>query len=172
MLICVAGYCYKSNYTILCIQHFSLSALPNTIHVKKEILLHWWHCFRLSAGMLGSFILISHIIEVIRWGEIWVSLAHALSVQLYSCRLFVAKSLHEPLVTYCQSDPYEQIQWRVYLSVTRTIIGSYHGLSRVQTQAIIWANDGLLLIAPLQTNCSETLIKLNRLWKKMFLKIC
>ena len=39
-----------------------------------------------------------------------------------------------------------------------TIIGSDNGLSRGRRQAIIWTNDGMLLIGPLQTNFSEILI--------------
>ena len=36
-----------------------------------------------------------------------------------------------------------------------TIIGSDNGLSPGQRQAIIWTNDGILLIEPLETNFSE-----------------
>ena len=41
-----------------------------------------------------------------------------------------------------------------------TIIGSDNGLSPGRQQAIIWTNAGILLIGPLGTNFSETLIKL------------
>ena len=39
-----------------------------------------------------------------------------------------------------------------------TIIGSDNGLSPGRRQAIIWTNAGILLIGPLGTNFSETLI--------------
>ena len=39
-----------------------------------------------------------------------------------------------------------------------TIIGSDNGLSPGRHQAIIWTNDGILLIWPLGTNLSEILI--------------
>ena len=40
-----------------------------------------------------------------------------------------------------------------------TIIGSYNGLLPGRHQAIIWTNAGILLIGPLGTNFSETLIE-------------
>ena len=42
----------------------------------------------------------------------------------------------------------------------QTIIGSDNGLSPGRRQTIIWTNDGLLLIRPLQTNFSEISIKI------------
>ena len=41
-----------------------------------------------------------------------------------------------------------------------TIIGSDNGLSPGRRQAIIWTNDGILLIWPLETNFSEILIEI------------
>ena len=41
-----------------------------------------------------------------------------------------------------------------------TIIGSDNGLSPGRRQAIIWTNDGILLIGPLGTKFSETLIEI------------
>ena len=53
-----------------------------------------------------------------------------------------------------------------------TIIGSDNGLSPDRRQAIIWTNDGLLLIGPLGTNFSEILIEiLTFSLKKMPLKV-
>ena len=55
---------------------------------------------------------------------------------------------------------------------TLTIIGSDNGLSPDRHQAIIWTNDGLLLIGPLETNLSEILIEiLTFSFKKMRLKV-
>ena len=49
-----------------------------------------------------------------------------------------------------------------------TIIGSDNGLSPCQRQAIIWTNDGILLIVPLGKNLSEILIKIHTFsFKKM-----
>ena len=42
-----------------------------------------------------------------------------------------------------------------------TVIGSDNGLSPGQHQAIIWTNDGILLIGPLGTNFSEVLIEIH-----------
>ena len=53
-----------------------------------------------------------------------------------------------------------------------TIIGSDNGLSPDRRQAIIWTNDGLLLIEHLGTNFSEILIEiLTFSFKKMRLKV-
>ena len=53
-----------------------------------------------------------------------------------------------------------------------TIIGSDNGLSPDQRQAFIWTNAGILLIGPIGTNFSETLIKIHVIsFKKMHLKM-
>ena len=53
-----------------------------------------------------------------------------------------------------------------------TIIGSDNGLSPSRRQAIIWTNDGILLIRTLGTNFSEILSEIHTLsFKKMHLKI-
>ena len=53
-----------------------------------------------------------------------------------------------------------------------TIIGSDNGLSPGRRQAIIWTNDGILLIGPLGTNFNETLIEIHTFsFKKMHLKM-
>ena len=53
-----------------------------------------------------------------------------------------------------------------------TIIGSDNGLAPDRRQAIIWTNAGILLIEPLGTNVSETLIEIHTFSsKKMHLKM-
>ena len=53
-----------------------------------------------------------------------------------------------------------------------TIIGSNNGLSPGRRQAIIWTNDGILLIGPLGTNFSELLIEIQIFsFKKKHLKV-
>ena len=53
-----------------------------------------------------------------------------------------------------------------------TIIGSDNGLSPGRRQAIIWTNAGTLLIRPLGTNFSETLIEIHTFsFKKIHLKM-
>ena len=53
-----------------------------------------------------------------------------------------------------------------------TIIGSDNGLSPDRRQAIIWTNAGILLIGPLGTYVSETLIEIHTFsFKKMHLKM-
>ena len=56
--------------------------------------------------------------------------------------------------------------------VKLTIIGSDNGLSPGRRQAIIWTNDGILLIWPLGTNFIEILIEIHSFpFKKMHLKM-
>ena len=53
-----------------------------------------------------------------------------------------------------------------------TIIGSANGLSPGWCQAIIWSNDGILLIGPLGTNFNEILIVIDTFsFKKIHLKM-
>ena len=53
-----------------------------------------------------------------------------------------------------------------------TIIGSDNGLSPGRRQAIIWTNDGIVLIGPLRTNFSEILIEIYTFsFKKMHFKM-
>ena len=53
-----------------------------------------------------------------------------------------------------------------------TIIGSDNGLAPGRRQAIIWTNDGILLIGPLGTNFNEILIVYQTFsFKKMHLKM-
>ena len=53
-----------------------------------------------------------------------------------------------------------------------TIIGSDNGLSPGRRQAIIWTNEGILLIWPLETNFSEILIEIRTFsLKKIRLKM-
>ena len=60
-----------------------------------------------------------------------------------------------------------------YICVSKlTIIASDNGLSPGRRQAIIWTNDGILLIWPLGTNFSEISIGIQTFsFKKMHLKI-
>ena len=59
----------------------------------------------------------------------------------------------------------------IYVS-EQTIIGSENGLSPGRRQAIIWTNDGILLIEPLGTNFSEVSIEILLFsFKKMRLKV-
>ena len=48
---------------------------------------------------------------------------------------------------------------QIYISKL-TIIGLDNGLSPGGRQAIIWTNDGILLIGPLETNFGEILIEI------------
>ena len=53
-----------------------------------------------------------------------------------------------------------------------TIIGTDNGLSHGRRRAIIWTNDGILLIRPIGTNFSEMLIGIQMFpFNKMYLKI-
>ena len=58
------------------------------------------------------------------------------------------------------------------MSVQNAIIGSDNGLVPIQHQAIIWTNDGSLLIGPLGTHFSEIWMKTEIFsYKKMNLKV-
>ena len=53
-----------------------------------------------------------------------------------------------------------------------SIIGSDNGLSPNRRQAIIWTNDGILLIRPIGTNFNEILIEINIIsFKEIHLKM-
>ena len=55
---------------------------------------------------------------------------------------------------------------------TNNSIGSDNGLSPIRCQAIIWTNDGILLIGPLGTNCIGILNEIHRFsFKKIRLKV-
>ena len=60
-----------------------------------------------------------------------------------------------------------------HISVAKpTIIGSDNGLSPRRRQAIIWTNDGILLIGPSGTNFTEILIAIQTFsWNKIHLKM-
>ena len=73
---------------------------------------------------------------------------------------------------YSQNDPCCTSRDNKTIDAQLTIIGSDNGLSPDRRQAIIWTNDGLLLIGPLGTNFSEILIEiLTFSFKKMCLKV-
>ena len=61
----------------------------------------------------------------------------------------------------------------MHISVSElTSIGSDNGLSPGWSQAIIWANAGILLIGPLGTNFNEILIEIHTIsFKKIHLKM-
>ena len=59
-----------------------------------------------------------------------------------------------------------------YMRQKLTIIGSDDGLSPGRRQAIIWTNDGILLMGPLGTNVTEILSKSQMFsFRKMHLKM-
>ena len=67
--------------------------------------------------------------------------------------------------------PLTQAEWRIYVSVNLTIIGSDNGLPPDRRQAIIWTNAGILLIRTSGTNLSEILGEIHSFsFKKMHLK--
>ena len=63
--------------------------------------------------------------------------------------------------------------WVTHICVSKlAIIGADNGLSPSWRQAIIWTNSGIFFIGPLETNCSEILIKICiSSWNKMHLKM-
>ena len=65
-----------------------------------------------------------------------------------------------------------EAEWRIEASINCTILGSDNGLSPGRRQAIIWNNAAILLIGPLGTNFSETLIEIYIFsFNKMHLKM-
>ena len=76
---------------------------------------------------------------------------------------FMIHEIEEPLLI--------EAEWRIYASVN-LIIGSDNGLSPGRRQAIIWTNDGILLIWPWGTTFSEILIEIHIFsFKKVYLKM-
>ena len=63
-------------------------------------------------------------------------------------------------IWYAQCLKLIEAEWCMYASVNYTIIGSDNGLSPARRQAIIWANAGILLIGPFETNFGEILIEI------------
>ena len=109
----------------------------------------------------------SHILqrEVI-WGSLAVSPYH---------NLVLLQAVWDPLCIYCwwwenMADGDCLVIWPgilthwgqvMHICISNlTIIGSDNGLSPGRRQAIIWTNDGLLLIGTLGTNFSEILIEI------------
>ena len=78
-------------------------------------------------------------------------------------------------VAWCQKGDKPLTHWgrATHICVCKlAIIGSDNGLSPGRRQAIIWTNDGILLIGPLGTNFSEILIGIQTFSsRKMHLKI-
>ena len=74
--------------------------------------------------------------------------------------------------TYFQCLPdLSLVKWRICISKLN-IIGSDNGLSPGWHQAIIWTNDGILLIGTLETNFSEIFIEIHIFsLKKIHLKM-
>ena len=61
---------------------------------------------------------------------------------------------------------------RIFVS-NLAIMGSDNGLSPGRRQAIIWTNDGILLIEPLWTHFEEILIEIHTFWfTKIHSKCC
>ena len=102
--------------------------------------------------------------------------------QIMAWRQAGDKPLSEPLMVrlpthYIYSEQHEKIKyvlekkkwphclthwgWMTHICISNlTIIGSDNGLLPGRRQAIIWTNDGILLIGPLGTNFNKILIKI------------
>ena len=63
--------------------------------------------------------------------------------------------------------------WKINICVSQLpMIGSDNGLLPGQHQAIIWTNDGILLMGPPRTNFNEILIKIHTFsFKKIYFKM-
>ena len=95
-------------------------------------------------------------------------------IHLFCAWIRIITSLVQWIMQECV-DGWGLIHWGRVTHIcvgTLTIIGSDNGLSPSRRQAIIWTNDGLLLIGPLGKNFNEILIKiLSFTFKKMRLKV-
>ena len=110
----------------------------------------------------------------------WYFCAYHKTTRPMKKKLLTDKKKIKPLpLASCQSDVFNHRVWLTHWGwVTHicigqlTIIGSDNGLSPGRRQAIIWTNDGILLIGPSGTNFSEILIGIQTFsFKKMHLKI-
>ena len=75
----------------------------------------------------------------------------------------IGKQLHHSVIGWVRLIIHALTHWgRVtYICVSKlTIIGSENGFSPGRRQAIIWTNDGILLIGPLETYFSKILIEI------------
>ena len=85
--------------------------------------------------------------------------------------MIALKEWHFPITANYEENISKHLP-NLHASVNYTITGSDNGLAPHRRQAIIWTNDGILLIGPLETNFSEMLIKIHTfLFKKICLKI-
>ena len=77
------------------------------------------------------------------------------------------------LIYWCSVSVLTHWGWVTHICVSKlTIIGSDNGLSPGRRQAIIWTNDGILLIRTLGTNFSEIVSEIHSFsFKKMHLKM-
>ena len=81
--------------------------------------------------------------------------------ELQQNKIFIEFELWEENLQQNEPRMLTQWGWVTHICVSKlTIIGSDNGLSPDRRQAIIWTNDGILLIGPLGTNLSEILIEI------------
>ena len=59
------------------------------------------------------------------------------------------------IVVKANADESIEAEWRLFTSINYAIIGSDNDMSPVSYQAIVWTDNGILLIESLEWNCSQ-----------------
>ena len=95
------------------------------------------------------------------WTPVWLWHLSGCSIAPKNCDIF-------------QNDCCTRIEamWRIYASANQPSLVQIMACCLARRQALIWINDGILLIGPLGTNFSEILIKIHTSsFKKIHLKM-
>ena len=67
------------------------------------------------------------------------------------------------IVVKANADESIEAEWRLFPSINYAIVGSDNDMSPVSYQAIIWTDDGILLIKSLERNCSQLWFKMRQI---------
>ena len=114
------------------------------------------------------------MVTFVNW-NIWNKIQWNLIQNRKKLKKYIRNTMHEMLTTLLRPQYVNVLtHWgrATHIWVSKlTIIGSDNDLLPGQRQAIIWTNDGILLIKPIGTNFSEILSKIHTFsFKKMHLK--
>ena len=67
------------------------------------------------------------------------------------------------IVVKANADESIEAEWRLFPSINYAIVGSDNDMSPVSYQAIIWTDDGILLIKSLERNGSQLWFKMRQI---------
>ena len=159
-----------------------MTLLKTLSHERRRVTNHWQlDCF------VHQLLQAVHFCPFVSWTNRWIPFKRATNTDSVSVPLrhhvciFLLRTtwntLHYKYTLISKASAVSELltHWgRVtHICVSKlTTIASDNGLSPGRRQAIIWTNDGILLIWPLGTNFSEILIEIHSFsFKKMNLKM-